>query len=68
MISKNSLQKEEIRTIIKEELSYMFPELEIVSNSDLSQREIKLCELAEEEYRNNKTKSFDEVYQKLMNK
>ncbi len=59
--------EEKVRRIVKEELSYLIPEYELLTESNLSKEEIKLCEKADLEYNNGETSSFEEVYDLVLN-
>lgn len=63
---KNFQNEENIREIVRDEISQIIPEFEVISNSKLNKEEVKLCEKAEIEYNNRQTKSFDEVYSELL--
>lgn len=59
------IQEQKIRTLIQEELSFILPELEVVEHLNLTDKEKELCNKAEEEYINNETSSFEEVYKNI---
>ena len=68
MVMSNSLTEKEIRSIVRDEISQVIPEFEIVKDSQLTAQEIQLCSEAEEEYKRGETLSFEEVYEKVLKK
>lgn len=66
MSTSKDFSETEIRNIVRDELSHLMPEFEILKENDLSSKEKLLCKEAEIEYKKGKTLSFEEVYEKVM--
>ncbi|MFP4401822.1 MAG: hypothetical protein ACLFPL_01185 [Candidatus Nanoarchaeia archaeon] len=66
MVTSKTLHENDIRNIVRDEISQIVPEFEIITESQLSLREKNLCLEAEEEYKKGETISFEEVYDKIL--